>query len=675
MKPNPCIAALLLLGTFPFSGWAAELSVAEGASIQESINAAQPGDTIRIGPGVFTETLLLDKEVNLLGAGTSRTILEIHPQFPVPFLSGADVGLTINNVTDAQISGLTIRQAPLVIAGSNATGGIHIIGGSPVVRDNIIKGCTDYGIRIEGGSTAFLCGNIIQDNHSTANNSDDCNLWILNCTPFVTNNLIQGGEYGCWIEGEGSDGMQFQNNTVTGHAEHGVHCDSSDPILRNNNIAGNTIGIAAHHNWANPKLFYNNVWSTPSLFGNNNYNVFDTGFLTIDPGAISMDPQFATIPIRGAHLSENSPCIDAGDPQPIYNDIDGTRNDIGWTGGPCGVQPPTEISQAGFLWTSVGIYPVSEIHQGAIKRGLTKAGDRPFGGSPWLFGAFADSTSITHYTIEIGGWSGGFGPEEFDWSYVDDELTKVRYDINGSSVTATREALGPFPDENGTPFYSLTRNGGGTIWAHENLRVILNTLRIKDGTYSLRITGYSFFDEELRVPNIATLVLTVDNRRPIVSIDSISLPGGEPFAECGIVRLGDPTQDLAFDFTASHPGGFLDDYSIAALVGKNRVAGTLAGETYQGSLGGSWEGRLESESPLTVSPNPPALAEWETCAYQFRLGAWARTTNGFGRIYYASAFENHTLDLEPRSADLDGDGDVDAQDLALFAAAYGTPQP
>lgn len=36
------------------------------------------------------------------------------------------------------------------------------------------------------------------------------------------------------------------------------------------------------------------------------------------------------------HLQPGSPCIDAGNPDPQYNDPDGSRNDMGAYGGPGG---------------------------------------------------------------------------------------------------------------------------------------------------------------------------------------------------------------------------------------------------------------------------------------------------------------------------------------------------
>ncbi|NNL22524.1 MAG: right-handed parallel beta-helix repeat-containing protein [Ignavibacteriaceae bacterium] len=53
-------------------------------------------------------------------------------------------------------------------------------------------------------------------------------------------------------------------------------------------------------------------------------------FLAFD----EMDPLF--ISSTDFHLSTNSPCIDVGNPEPEYNDVNGTRNDQGAYGGPEG---------------------------------------------------------------------------------------------------------------------------------------------------------------------------------------------------------------------------------------------------------------------------------------------------------------------------------------------------
>ena len=47
------------------------------------------------------------------------------------------------------------------------------------------------------------------------------------------------------------------------------------------------------------------------------------------PNDISENPRFAGSATRNFLLMESSPCIDRGNPDPVYNDPDGSRNDIG----------------------------------------------------------------------------------------------------------------------------------------------------------------------------------------------------------------------------------------------------------------------------------------------------------------------------------------------------------
>lgn len=51
-------------------------------------------------------------------------------------------------------------------------------------------------------------------------------------------------------------------------------------------------------------------------------------------GSDNSNPMF--ISEENYHLQPNSPCRDAGNPDPIFNDVDGTRNDQGAYGGPGG---------------------------------------------------------------------------------------------------------------------------------------------------------------------------------------------------------------------------------------------------------------------------------------------------------------------------------------------------
>ena len=91
------------------------------------------------------------------------------------------------------------------------------------------------------------------------------------------------------------------------------------------------------------------VYDQPPVITHSNIEGGYPGEGNINTDPLFLDPDGADdilgTPDDDLRLSAGSPCIDAGDPDPQYNDRDGTRNDMGAYGGP-----------SGMIWPGVIIY-------------------------------------------------------------------------------------------------------------------------------------------------------------------------------------------------------------------------------------------------------------------------------------------------------------------------------
>jgi len=111
------------------------------------------------------------------------------------------------------------------------------------------------------------------------------------------------------------------NNTVVANGT-GVILNNSSSRLENSIVVHNTgAGVAGSRA---PLLRYNDVWGNGS----------DYSGLTPGVGSISAGPLFLDEAGGNYRLGSGSPARDAGNPDPGYNDPDGTRNDMGAYGGP-----------------------------------------------------------------------------------------------------------------------------------------------------------------------------------------------------------------------------------------------------------------------------------------------------------------------------------------------------
>jgi len=132
---------------------------------------------------------------------------------------------------------------------------------------------------------------------------------------------------------------EFENVTIVKNSANkrtaGIFCDDdSNPILMNSILWNNSHGeIAFSHqfNKSSVTISYSDVYS--GLAGiTNQFN----GILNWDNSNLEFYPLFNDEQKNDFQLLIGSPCINSGNPEKQYDDLDETRNDMGAFGGPKG---------------------------------------------------------------------------------------------------------------------------------------------------------------------------------------------------------------------------------------------------------------------------------------------------------------------------------------------------
>jgi parallel beta-helix repeat protein len=245
--------------------------------IQVAIDNSNDGDTVLVAPGIYWEVInfagkliTLRSEAGPLYTGI-RCLNRVDSNSSI--IEYSLVTFENGETTDAILEGFTLRGGWI---------GIRCINSAPTIRRNILVDqlVTNWAAICLGG-----CG------------------------------YAESVELG-WAP------AVIENNTIVRCANGGISTFSCEaPVIKNNIIAFNKhYGI--HRQSTNdsitehPRLSYNDVYGNKI----NYYNIEDPGI-----GTIHADPKLN----RSLMLEPDSPCIDAGDPDSLYNDPDGSRNDMG----------------------------------------------------------------------------------------------------------------------------------------------------------------------------------------------------------------------------------------------------------------------------------------------------------------------------------------------------------
>ena len=269
-----------------------------------------------------------------------------------------DVQFTVNGLLVADAS--ETRSEPIIFTSDTSWNGIRFFN---TLEDNILANCeiskaAVSAIKVEGDSQVDVIGCKIYDNNTAslaaieiigsenvvisqniiANNTSTSNAGAISCTAStleITNNIVvnNSGQWGAFSFKNDSN-VILTNNTIannlsTNTTPYMIFLLNSVPVITNSIIIDNG------------EVYF--PQSTPEI----TYSCITGGFA--GEGNIDENPMFvAATEGDGAdydglaadwNLQTGSLCIDAGNPDAMYNDLDGSRNDMGAYGGPNGLEP------------------------------------------------------------------------------------------------------------------------------------------------------------------------------------------------------------------------------------------------------------------------------------------------------------------------------------------------
>jgi parallel beta-helix repeat protein len=162
-------------------------------TIKEAVQAASPGDTIRVASGTYFEHVTIDKPVTLVGENVNDTIVDGDGTWRVIQVLGPE---TYGQTVASKISGFTIQNGLIgiyiksegnIIEGNivkNCVGGIFVFqGGGNVIRRNTVED-NELGIVCEGSENEFYHNNLIDNTDQAVdsgsndwNSEDEGNYW------------------------------------------------------------------------------------------------------------------------------------------------------------------------------------------------------------------------------------------------------------------------------------------------------------------------------------------------------------------------------------------------------------------------------------------------------------------------------------------------------------------
>jgi parallel beta-helix repeat protein len=210
------------------------------ATVGEAIKAAKPGDRILVRPGLYEESLVVDKPLEIIGDGPVEDI-EIRGRDAYVLEFRATIGrvanLTLRQAEANAVRGVVIYQGRLDLEGcdisSRAGACVYIQGADPRLRRNKIHDGKYSGVYIYDDGLGTL-----EDNEITGNGTSGVQIGV-GGDPVLRRNQIHDNEQdGVYVRDTGLGTLE--DNEISSNGYSGVAIQTAgDPVLRRNQIHDN----------------------------------------------------------------------------------------------------------------------------------------------------------------------------------------------------------------------------------------------------------------------------------------------------------------------------------------------------------------------------------------------------------------------------------------------------
>lgn len=311
--------------------------------IQSAIDASGPGDEIQVCPGIWSG-LLEFRDQELTVVGEAGAVLDGD-------VDGADGALVrvVGRRSSVVLRGFDIADATPMFGDATA---VQVSEGQLVIEGCIIRGADGDAmptILVEQGGSLSMSDSEVRESHNTG-----ALIQVFAADASFERTLIHDNWASYALEVSGSASVTLTNVGFWDNRYDGIHILAPAVVDAVNIViyaSGNGNANATILDESSGSRFRNSVVAAGGSreaaisYGSGSYEYIDLYGQSprwertngsANTGNISADPMFNDPGAGDFGLPEGSPCIDAGDPDAAYNDIDGTRNDLGPTGGPGG---------------------------------------------------------------------------------------------------------------------------------------------------------------------------------------------------------------------------------------------------------------------------------------------------------------------------------------------------